>query len=81
MSEKKSGGPAFPELGNVGYKSEWESESGMTLRQYYAGQAMVGIIANFHNIDKSDYPNMPGGKMIAAMAYDIADAMINENDR
>lgn len=40
MSGKDWGGPAFPELGNVGHQSEWQSESGMPLRDYIAIKAM-----------------------------------------
>lgn len=40
MSAKDDGGAAFPELGNVGYKSEWQSESGITKRDYFAAKAM-----------------------------------------
>lgn len=41
----KTGGPAFPELGNVGCNSDWQSESGMTLRDYFAAKAMQAMIA------------------------------------
>lgn len=30
------GGPAFPELGNVAYHSDWQFENGMSLRDYHA---------------------------------------------
>lgn len=41
--EKNTGGPAFPELGNVGYNSDWQSEGGMTMRDYFAAKAMQSV--------------------------------------
>ena len=42
MSDQpKDGGPAFPQSGGQHYTSA----KGMTLRQYYAGQALVGLLA------------------------------------
>jgi hypothetical protein len=46
MSDVIHGGPAFPEIGNVGYNSDWQSESGMTIRQYAAVKAMQGLLAS-----------------------------------
>lgn len=43
---KHTGGPAYPELGNVGYNSEWQNESGMTLRDYFAAKAIQGMLSN-----------------------------------
>lgn len=59
------GGPAFPvEL--RGYYA-----AGMTLRDWFAGQALVGLLA-------SDTEKWPWPAIGAAMrAYDIADAMLN----
>lgn len=64
------GGPAFPTLliepkYGSGYK-------GMTLRDYFAGQAMIGIL-----------PKDPIGAStwIGYAAYEIADAMIRARNR
>lgn len=38
------GGFAFPN--GPDHKSGWNAEYGMSLRQYYAGQALAGICAN-----------------------------------
>ncbi|MEQ8504624.1 MAG: hypothetical protein RIB80_04810 [Rhodospirillales bacterium] len=38
---KKDGGPAFPISTIDGFTNQ-----GMTLRQWYAGQALVGLLAN-----------------------------------
>ncbi len=47
MSEKKNdGGPAFPLLGLAAYETNEGTVSGMgmTLRDYFAGKAVTGII-------------------------------------
>ncbi len=40
MAEINEGGPAFPN------SHETRGHTGMTVRQYYAGQAAVGMMAN-----------------------------------
>ena len=52
------GGQAFPQL----------NSTGMTLRDWFAGQSIAGNLGMMESIDD---PNI-----IAMMAYDIADAMI-----
>ncbi|WP_048979518.1 hypothetical protein [Klebsiella pneumoniae] len=64
---KHTGGPAFPELGNVGYNSDWQNEPGMTLRDYFAAKAMQSIPLSIE-------PNKQ--KLIATAAYQMADAML-----
>lgn len=67
MSTKPDGGSAFPDF----------KQTGMSLRDYFAGQALPAAIGALNN----------GGaltvrgeqlEMIAKYAYDIADAMITE---
>ena len=49
IPEIETGGPAFPtlternELREHGYRPVNDLESGMTLRDYFAGQALIGI--------------------------------------
>jgi hypothetical protein len=45
---KNTGGPAFPELGNVAYNSDWQNESGMTLRDYFAAKCMAAVIGTLN---------------------------------
>ena len=64
----KDGGPAFPrprDGRNLG-------DPGMTLRDYFAGQAMAGMMAR----DLTGY----SWDEIVAKAYHIADKMIWERD-
>jgi hypothetical protein len=87
MSEKNTGGPAYPSetikhyeyMTYDGYqdvaKPIHEMHPGMTLRDYFAGQALAGILAA--NVWKEygipDYPE--------AKAYRMADAMLQERDK
>ena len=65
MTQDKTGGPAFPN--SVQPDFQW-AESGMTLRDWFAGQALAGILANPARLD--NLVNTTEG------AYTIADAMI-----
>lgn len=71
MSEKQTdGGPAFPTLGNIGYNSEWVSDEGMMLRDWFATHAL-GMGFDWTNLHET------GGYAEAAkVAYEIADAML-----
>lgn len=62
---KKDGGPAFPRPNNV---RPYE-EDGMTLRDYFAAEAMQGLVGN-------------GGvpKASAEYAYKFADAMLKARE-
>lgn len=62
MSKKQDGGPAFPTLNGTKY------DSGMTLRDWFAGQALAGIKA---------YPETTGEQIfVAEICYEIADEML-----
>lgn len=65
MSEikKSNTGYAFP----VAATAENYPQTGMTLRDYFAGQALEGMIADHTNLC------LP---LLAKQAYDIADAML-----
>ncbi len=65
MNNPKDGGPAFP----VPHDSAWCG--GMTLRDWFAGQALSGLTAN------ARYSG-PTAKDVESLAYEIADAMIEE---
>jgi len=80
--QKDDGGPAFPAMNQL---RRWPSGepvnnefNGMTLRDWFAGQAMIGMVACWEK--------GPDGRWIAGykapevvkQAYAIADAMIAE---
>ena len=68
MDKPNDGGPAFPCADAKGFVSE-----GMSLRDYFAGQAMGGQLAD------------PDGeidpKLIARWSYAYADAMLAEREK
>lgn len=76
MSSKNNGGPAFsrPET-----EHEYSNE-GMSLRDYFAGQALAGILAGGF-ADTVPHDDVGGGDQAAAFAYQYADAMILERSK
>ena len=73
------GGPAFPCMrvdANVVPKSPLVPHShGLTLRDYFAGQAMAGMLANSSNLAEQAWRS---DKCLAEWSYKAADAMIAE---
>lgn len=66
MSKINDGGPAFPNNG-------WIAQSGMSLRDWFAGQALQALVCR--DGDDSAY----GHNMVKArpqLAYEYADAML-----
>ena len=73
--EKWHGGPAFP-------TTEAVVISGMTLRDYFAGQALAGLTGNVEMLLAAEDPRL-GRKAeltIAASCYVYADAMLGARD-
>lgn len=72
MSDIDTGGPAFPTdlLDNYGHVGGYSH--GMTLRDYFAAQAMQGAISGRHPITHLQDAH----ELIAVAAYAIADAML-----
>lgn len=58
--------PAFPIVTNHSY------QSGMSLRDYFAGQALVGLLASSDQVVHVD---------VAQTCYVYADAMLKERDK
>ena len=78
MSNKETGGPAFPvhpdmaaQLGCV----PSSSDAGMSLRDYFAAQAMQGITSTLSGTAPVLYD------AIADDAYEIADAMLKAREQ
>ena len=67
MSTRTDGGPAFPNIGDN--TPEYPFYDGMTLRDYFAGQALVGLAA-------SHYEHLTPQSDIAHDCYTQADAML-----
>lgn len=70
---KPDGGQAFPIAGD----QDLVRRDGMTLRDYFAGQAMTGLLAAYSGQDTP----LPAVRMAAAYSYDLADAMLTEREK
>ena len=68
--DDNDGGPAFPKPGTDAEIETCGSQRGMTLRDWFAGQALTSM----ETTDCTDYEE------IAAEAYRIADAMLAERE-
>lgn len=68
MSNINDGGPAFPHDNQVCGNGHRMARPGMTLRQWYAGQALAGIMAD------SQYAGTSAD--FAECAFRFADAML-----
>jgi hypothetical protein len=65
MVNTNNGGPAFP-------CDEWQLPSpGMTLRDWFAGQALTGLLMANYQVDD----------VVAREAYDAADAMLAAREK
>jgi hypothetical protein len=75
---KKNGKPAFPR-GGIGYNE------GMTLRDYFAGQALAGIVADNATIKLVAQTAYDEGlkvvEVVSMSCYEYADAMLKERDK
>jgi hypothetical protein len=63
MDKSLAGGAAFP------LESDYGSQSGMTLRDYFAAQTIAGLLDSF------------SPEEAAEVAYRVADAMIEERKK
>ena len=66
---------AFPQtrISINGNKDITTADLGMDLRDYFAGQIIVGFLAN----NKTDYSS----KLIVELAYELADSMMKARDK
>ncbi len=69
---KNTGGPAFPFQAKSVDGSHWSPEYGMTLRDYFAGQALIGLTC----IEGGFHPNI-----ISEKAYEMADVMLKKREK
>ena len=87
MSEKNNGGPAFPCKKIVSYQTSlfsseaipvYEEVGGMTLRDWFAGQALAGM-ATLYAVAGGASEDI--AKANATVSYLMADAMLAERDK
>ena len=80
MTENKTGEPAFPCIG-IDINGHADKNYGMTLRDYFAGQAMQGSLSSetaaCHYVSKG---SQSYAEKLAVVAYELADAMIKERE-
>lgn len=102
MSNKPDGGPAFPQDISMFFSDgepvncpEMEGHHGMSLRDYFAGQALSGLagVAMQATVDRivalidgaeprdTDDEEWRSMRVTAELAYDFADAMIAARER
>lgn len=81
MTEKNTGGPAFP-VQSIYIEDQETNSQGMTMRDYFAAKALQGMFANpadgHENYDLS-YDEYV--KEIARCAYKMADAMLKAREQ
>jgi hypothetical protein len=75
---KNNGGPAFPTEQHECQDNTWNQtfEYGMTLRQWYAGMAMQGLLSNPNALLRGAIPSQELFDDVARWANGYADAMI-----
>lgn len=71
MSEIKDGGPAFPRSGIF---PRVLPQEGFTKREWFAGMAVQGMLANFY---QEGFPRQQA-EDYAKSAFHVADAMLKE---
>lgn len=84
MSNINDGGPAFPfpivsQNQTTGETSLWQTEGGMTLRDYFAAAALQGYIANYAGADVDPF-SAHARISTAKRCYAMADEMIAERN-
>lgn len=85
-AESKDGGPAFPNHANRevetlrGIGAEVVGTAGMSLLDWFAGQALMGMIASSPVVDRTD-PKAVNKPRWAKRAYEFAQAMVAEGKR
>ena len=79
MSEKNNGGPAFPSNNHPSTQAH-EAVLGMTLRDWFAGQALPTVVDGALKLLRAT-EQMPAADKMAHAAYVLADAMLAERDK
>lgn len=81
-SDKNDGGPAFPQpkFHRIGEYEICESHIGMTLRDYFAGQAIASLLDTDISDVKQIHEGETGAAWLARNAYIVADAMMKARD-
>lgn len=86
MARKDDGGPAFPEAIAIGPAGDVHPGfGGMSLRDWFAGHALAGLLSDATTIEKYTNASVKDGvdpePFFASSAYEMADAMIAERSK
>lgn len=81
--------PAFPCRAPAEFKTmpnglmhqEETMHEGLTIRDYFAAKAMDAILHKYFNVGETAESLIEGCEVMAALCYDIADAMLKERDK
>ena len=80
MSKPNDGGPAFPVTYEDGMAEKFSV--GMSLRDYFAAKVAQSTARQIiEDFDKGDRAMVEALEVIAAVSYNVADAMIAERER
>ncbi|RWX18458.1 hypothetical protein EHH54_41770, partial [Rhizobium leguminosarum] len=71
MNVKDDGGPAFPFDEKMADGTHYHDHPGMTLRDHFAGQALMGLVAFDRPTNGDNQPHH-----FASWSYALADAML-----
>ncbi len=81
--EVSNGGPAFPHIAED--KKWWQEKyGGMSLRDYFAGQALLGMNSNPDLLEIVTAGDVLDGSVfqrLSSKAYEQADAMLEERNK
>lgn len=80
MTEKKTGGPAFPSEGE-GHGNPKYHSPGMTLRDWFAGRVLEGMLAHATRYKPHLGDSHNWRAAISEEAYQMADAMLAEREK
>lgn len=78
VMDKDTGGRAFPTTPEHTERFSGSGGPGMTLRDWFAGQALNGLLANKTNMEIAAGAEKDLGGVISSWAYEFADAMLKE---
>lgn len=81
MTDKPENPRAFPRTGE-GFGNPHYDEAGMTLRDYFAGQAIDAIVAiGLESLRRGELTEYTDETKLAEAAYVMADAMLAERKK
>lgn len=82
------GGPAFPRPASEGHHVHdgehihgYGEQSGMTLRDWFAGQALIGQLSGDQTEEAPSHEVMADAESFASSAYIYADAMLKAREK